>query len=82
MITVEKALEIILSESQDFGVEKIPFMESLGRVLKEDIGADRDFPPFDRVSMDGIAINYDTYKKEISHFQLKAPKPLGQNNYR
>ena len=77
MITVEKALEIILSESQDFGVEKIPFMESLGRVLKEDIGADRDFPPFDRVSMDGIAIYYDTYKKGDITFPIESIQAAG-----
>ncbi|QCX37025.1 molybdopterin molybdotransferase MoeA [Aureibaculum algae] len=77
MITVEKALEIILSESQDFGVEKIPFMESLGRVLKEDIGADRDFPPFDRVSMDGIAIYHDTYKKGDITFPIESIQAAG-----
>ncbi|MBJ2174298.1 molybdopterin molybdotransferase MoeA [Aureibaculum sp. A20] len=77
MITVEKALEIILAESQDFGVEKIPFMESLGRVLKEDIGADRDFPPFDRVSMDGIAIYYDTYKKGDITFPIESIQAAG-----
>ncbi|WP_117883859.1 molybdopterin molybdotransferase MoeA [Aureibaculum luteum] len=77
MITVEKALEIILAESQDFGVEKIPFMESLGRVLKEHIGADRDFPPFDRVSMDGIAIDYDTYKKGDITFPIESIQAAG-----
>ena len=58
MISVEEALKIILKNTQDFGVEEIPFLESVGRTLKEDILADRDFPPFNRVSMDGIAINY------------------------
>ena len=58
MISVEEAKEIILQNTLDFGTENIPFMESVGRILKEDILADRDFPPFNRVSMDGIAINY------------------------
>ena len=37
MITVEEAKHIILSNTQDFGTEEIPFLESVGRILKEDI---------------------------------------------
>ena len=59
MISVEEAKNIILNSTQDFGVEEIPFIKSVGRILKEDIFADRDFPPFNRVSMDGIAIDYN-----------------------
>ena len=58
MISVQEALQTILNNTQDFGVEEIPFLESVGRTLKEDILADRDFPPFNRVSMDGIAVNH------------------------
>ena len=49
MIEVIQASELILENSQDYGTESIHFIESLGRVLKEDILADRDFPPFNRV---------------------------------
>ena len=62
MISVENALQTILDSAQNFGVEEIPFIQSVGRILKENIIADRDFPPFNRVSMDGIAIDY----KEVS----------------
>lgn len=84
MITVEKALETILSQSQDFGIVEIPFMESLGRVLKEDITADRDFPPFNRVSMDGIAINFDAFNNGrttfcIENIQAAGAEQLGLN---
>ncbi|MBT5289303.1 MAG: molybdopterin molybdenumtransferase MoeA, partial [Flavobacterium sp.] len=58
MISVQEALQTILNNTQDFGVEEIPFLKSVGRTLKEDILADRDFPPFNRVSMDGIAVNH------------------------
>ena len=33
MITAKKALEIILENTEDFGTEEIPFLESLGRML-------------------------------------------------
>lgn len=65
MISVKEALQIILSSTQDFGVEEIPFIKSVGRILKEEIVADRDFPPFNRVSMDGIAIDYNEFSSRL-----------------
>ncbi|MBT0608122.1 molybdopterin molybdotransferase MoeA [Aequorivita echinoideorum] len=59
MISYSEALENVLKTATDFGVEKIPLLESVGRVLDENITADRDFPPFDRVTKDGIALNSD-----------------------
>ncbi len=51
--------------------------EAAGRVLAEDICADRDLPPYDRVTMDGIAIQYDTFEKGIRTFQVKATMAAG-----
>ena len=85
LISSQKALEIILDNTQDFGVEEILFLDSLGRILKEEILADRDFPPFDRVSMDGIAIKYDTYlggkrKYDITSVQAAGSEQLTLEN--
>ena len=56
MITVEEAEKIIQAELRDYGAEIMPFELALGRVLAENIKADRDLPPFNRVTMDGIAV--------------------------
>ncbi|MGB0892678.1 MAG: molybdopterin molybdenumtransferase MoeA, partial [Flavobacteriaceae bacterium] len=77
MISVEQAKNIILQNHQDFGVEDIPFIKSVGRILKEDILADRDFPPFNRVSMDGIAINYSFFQKGKREFTIEGIQPAG-----
>jgi len=77
MITSKQALEIILNRTLNFGTEEIPFLESLGRILKEDIFADRDFPPFNRVSMDGIAVSYDTFTKGIRVFGIENIQAAG-----
>lgn len=45
--------------------------------MKEDIVADRDFPPFDRVSMDGIAINFESFKKGQRIFEIENIQPAG-----
>ena len=58
MITVEQATAIILENALPSATERVPLMQSLRRILREDIVADRDFPPFDRVTMDGIAIAF------------------------
>jgi molybdopterin molybdotransferase len=77
MISVEKALETVLNSTKDFGVEKVPFIKSLGRILKEDILADRDFPPFNRVSMDGIAIDYTSFKSGQRSFKIEGIQAAG-----
>ncbi len=77
MITVEDAKHIILENTQNFGIEEIPFLEAAGRVLKEDIVADRDFPPFNRVAMDGIAINYRFFEYGVRDFKIEGIQPAG-----
>jgi molybdopterin molybdotransferase len=56
MITVEEALEKILSHIQPLGSEKVSILEALGRVIAEDIDANRDIPPLDNSGMDGYAV--------------------------
>ncbi|RBW59567.1 molybdopterin molybdenumtransferase MoeA [Tenacibaculum sp. E3R01] len=77
MTTVEEAKHIILENTQNFGIEEIPFIQSVGRILKENIVADRDFPPFNRVAMDGIAINYRFFKEGIHDFKIEGVQPAG-----
>ena len=57
MISVQEALDMVLSKPGKYGVETVPLKEACNRFLATDIFADRDSPPFDRVMMDGIAID-------------------------
>lgn len=77
MITVEEAEKIILAQVTDYGAEIIPFEMAVGRVLAEDIKADRDLPPFNRVTMDGVAVNYNSIEGGISTFRIKATQAAG-----
>jgi len=56
MIPLEHALSIVLSETARLPAEEVTLDDSLGRVLAEDVAADRDLPPFDRAAMDGYAL--------------------------
>lgn len=77
MISVENALAIVLENTQDFGVEKVSFLKSLGKVLQEDILADRDFPPFNRVAMDGICIDKTYFDNGQRSFTIENIQPAG-----
>jgi molybdopterin molybdotransferase len=77
MTTVEEAEKLILAQRKDYGTESLPFEQALGRVLAEPIKADRDLPPFNRVTMDGIAINYQAIEKGIETFKIKAVQAAG-----
>ncbi|MCM4156207.1 molybdopterin molybdotransferase MoeA [Gramella sp. AN32] len=57
MISYQEAYKIVIATKTNFGIEEVELLESTGRVLAEDIKADRDFPPFNRSTKDGIAVN-------------------------
>ncbi len=77
MISTTEALNIVLNHQRDFGVETVPLAEAVGRILAEDIFADRALPPFNRVCMDGIAIAYSTYAKGKRVFKVEAVGAAG-----
>src|SRR5690242_6769233 len=77
MVTVAEAEKIIQSTAKDYGTESVPFEQALGRVLAEDIKADRDLPPYNRVTMDGIAISYKAFEAGIKTFTIKATQAAG-----
>src|SRR4051812_48670259 len=77
MISVEAAEKIIQSQVQRYGVETISFECCLGRVLAADIHADRDLPPFNRSTMDGIAIRYEAFENAIRTFQIRGTQAAG-----
>ena len=77
MISVANALQTVLNTTQDYGVEEIPFLKSVGRVLKEPVFADSHFPPFNRVAMDGIAIDFHQFKSGQRAFLIEGIQAAG-----
>ena len=60
VVEFEDALRIVLAAATACGAvrgdEQVPLLESVGRVLAEDVCADRDQPGFDRSTRDGFAV--------------------------
>ena len=71
LLTVEEAERRILENTPDFGVEDIEIARSAGRVLRHEVSAERDLPPFDRVMMDGIAIRYERWQAGTRAFAIE-----------
>ncbi len=77
MISVQEATSIILSNLWRTKAESVDVTHSTGRILAESILADRDFPPFDRVSMDGIAILFKSFQNGQTQFSIEATQAAG-----
>jgi molybdopterin molybdotransferase len=59
MIRFEEAYEMVMENAQPLRSEHVPMMDSLGRVLAENVYSDLDMPPFDKSAVDGYAIRMD-----------------------
>ncbi|AKQ45628.1 hypothetical protein TH63_08150 [Rufibacter radiotolerans] len=77
MLSVEEALHQILQHPFPFQEEAVPLLQAVGRVLAQKVQADRDFPPFDRVTMDGIAIKASEIKADTRTFKVEGMVPAG-----
>ncbi|MFZ9002719.1 MAG: molybdopterin molybdotransferase MoeA [Robiginitalea sp.] len=76
-ITYEEALGILKEYREEFKYEERRLAECTGQYLAEDLVADRDFPPFDRVTMDGIAINHAAFAGGQREFPIQQVAPAG-----
>jgi molybdopterin molybdotransferase len=56
MLKVEEALKIILDNIKILSAEEVNILDSLDRVLAEDIYSEIDIPAFDNSAMDGYAV--------------------------
>ncbi|MDV7401544.1 hypothetical protein RZS08_59550, partial [Arthrospira platensis SPKY1] len=71
MLEVNQATQIIADHVRNFGVEEVELSASMNRILKEDWVLDRDLPPFNRVTMDGIAIRFEAFERGIRSFPIE-----------
>jgi molybdopterin molybdotransferase len=78
VITVQEATHIILSHAPQWETIEVPLQKANGRILAEPLKADRDFPPFTRVSMDGIAIRFDSFESGRRTFPIQGIQAAGQ----
>ncbi len=77
MIEVSAAVKIINETQLNLPATTIPLEKAIGRVLRQDIFADTDFPPFDRVMMDGIAIRWSDFEQGLRTYRIEGTQAAG-----
>ncbi|WP_405415966.1 molybdopterin molybdotransferase MoeA [Maribacter sp. Asnod1-A12] len=78
MITFKEAFQKVLDHPLDLGTENVSLLNSLNRILAQDIFADRDFPPFDRATKDGIAIQFSDFANNGHSFVVEGVAAAGE----
>jgi molybdopterin molybdotransferase len=79
MTSVAEAEALIAERLQPRPIERVGIGAAIGRVLAEPIAAERDQPPFDRVTMDGIAIASTAFNEGLRRFAIDAVQAAGES---
>ena len=77
MLTPAQAEELIGRHLQCLPIESLPLAQCAGAVLRENIYAERDAPPFDRVAMDGIAVDSSGLSGGERKLRIQATQAAG-----
>jgi molybdopterin molybdotransferase len=77
LITPQAAAAAIDAELPGLPIEARPLSQCVGGTLRENIYAERDYPPFDRVCMDGIAIASEAARRGLRRFAVQATQAAG-----
>ena len=77
MSTPAEAEKLIAQHLPGMPVESLPLAQCAGAVLRENIYAERDQPPFDRVAMDGIAVDSGTVRGGTRRLRIQAMQAAG-----
>jgi molybdopterin molybdotransferase len=77
MISPAEADALIGEQLTCLPIESLPLVQCTGAVLRENVYAERDQPPFDRVAMDGIAVASSVIAKGQRRLQIQAMQAAG-----
>lgn len=84
MISIERALEVTLAAATErsapnrMPVETVALESSLGRILREDIKADADYPRFDKAIRDGFAVRFEDLVNVPTNLRVLGESRAGQ----
>ena len=78
MLTTAEASAKILAAMPQWPAETTALGDAAGQILRQTVVAERDQPPFDRVTMDGIAIAHADYAKDQRSFPIQATQMAGE----
>ncbi len=76
-IDVAEAEQLIGKHMPAYGCATVKLAAATGRILRQSICAERDQPPFDRATMDGIALRSAALHNGLRSFIVKGVQPAG-----
>ncbi|MFO1456019.1 MAG: molybdopterin molybdotransferase MoeA [Steroidobacteraceae bacterium] len=77
MISTAEADRLIGRHVNCLPIESLPLVQCAGAVLREHVYGERDQPPFDRVAMDGIAIDSTAVRGGARRLRVQAMQAAG-----
>lgn len=77
MISLCEAETLIHQRMPHLAVQSCPIDRAGGCILRQSIMAERDQPPFDRVSMDGMAIRFEDLVRGTRRFHVSGMQAAG-----
>jgi molybdopterin molybdotransferase len=77
VIDPSQADELIAQHLTCLPIESLPLAQCAGAVLRENVYAERDQPPFDRVTMDGIALDSRAVRDGARRLRIQAMQAAG-----
>lgn len=77
VISPADAEKLVLDAMPAWPAEPCWLAEADGRILRADLAADRDLPPFDRATMDGFALRSSSLAAGVRDFRVEAVQPAG-----
>ena len=81
MLTPQAAEKLIFDAIPLFHKEDCGISDAHGRILRSDLRADRDLPPFDRVTMDGFAVSSAACARGTRKFRVEATQAAGMRPF-
>src|SRR5690606_8546669 len=82
MLTPAEAEKLILENIVVLPREDCPLAAAHRRVLRSDLRADRDLPPFDRVTMDGFALRASALAAGTRVFRIEGLQAAGMRAFK
>ena len=67
-VSIEKALELIYTNTRPKSIKIVPIEEALGSILAQSITATHSLPPYDNSAMDGYAVKVADSGKDVKVF--------------
>lgn len=76
-VSVDEAMRLILEHMHDWGTRQVSLADAAGQILRETLHTEREQPPFDRVTMDGVALRHAAFTGGRRQFTVVGTQGAG-----